>query len=99
VGVVEALAHPSRPARRLLDVVKTWPESLLTEVPLPAKYRTMRQLQPAEIDELVAAYQAGSMVRQLAGQFGIYRSTVGRHLAARGIDTKPPALHPAEYRQ
>lgn len=28
----------------------------------------------------------------LADRFGIHRTTVGKHLNARGIDTRPPAL-------
>jgi hypothetical protein len=59
-----------------------------------AEYRTAQRLGEAEVEELVAAYRSGATVRQLAGQFGIHRVTVGRHLAARGIDTHPPALHP-----
>jgi transposase-like protein len=42
----------------------------------------------------VAAYQAGSRLHELAPRFGISRSTVGKHLRTRGIDTKPPGLHP-----
>jgi DNA-directed RNA polymerase specialized sigma24 family protein len=53
----------------------------------------MRQLQPHEVDEMVAAYGDGATTLELAVQFGIHRSTVGQHLATRGIDTKPPGLH------
>lgn len=58
------------------------------------KYNTARQLRPAEVDELVEAYRDGANVQQLAAQFGVYRSTAGKHLATQGIDTKPPALPP-----
>jgi hypothetical protein len=54
----------------------------------------MRQLRPAEVDQLVSAFGAGSTVKALAAQFGIHRVTVGQHLRARGIDTKPPGLAP-----
>jgi DNA-directed RNA polymerase specialized sigma24 family protein len=54
----------------------------------------MRQLRPDEVDELVAAYKAGTTARELAVRFGIHRMTVGKHLRARGIDTTPPGLTP-----
>jgi predicted transcriptional regulator len=54
----------------------------------------MRQLQPADIDELMKIYEAGATVYELAEQFSINRKTVGKHLRARGVDTKPPGLHP-----
>lgn len=56
--------------------------------------RTSRRLRPAEVDELVAAYRSGATIRELAAQFGVHRATVGQHLAAQGVDTQPPALHP-----
>lgn len=59
-----------------------------------AEYRTSRRLGPSEVDELVAGYQSGVTISQLAGQFGVHRVTVGRHLATRGIDTQRPALQP-----
>jgi hypothetical protein len=95
VGVVEALAHPDLPARRLLDMAGAWPTSL-PNGPCPSNriYRTMRQLRPAEVDALVTAYEAGATVYDLAAQFGINRKTVGQHLRARGVDTKQPGLHP-----
>jgi hypothetical protein len=54
----------------------------------------MRQLRSFEVDELVQAYGAGATVYDLATQFGINRVTVGKPLRGRGIDTKPPGLHP-----
>jgi DNA-binding CsgD family transcriptional regulator len=92
VGVVEALAHICRPAKRLLEIAKTWPDGLSDEV-RGSKYRTMRQLRTDEIDHLVVIYQRGATVYELAERFGISRTTVGQHLRARGIDTKPPGLH------
>ncbi len=37
---------------------------------------------------MVVRYRAGVTVRQLATEFGIHRATVGRHLEARGVDTR-----------
>lgn len=83
----------------MIDIVRRMNENDQTDVPGLSStgrraYRTARQLRPAEVDELVATYQSGGTIRQLAVQFGIHRSTVGQHLSARGIDTQPPALHP-----
>jgi DNA-directed RNA polymerase specialized sigma24 family protein len=54
----------------------------------------MRQLRPDEVDELVAAYKAGTTARELAARFGIHRMTVGKHLRSCGIDTTPPGMTP-----
>jgi len=54
----------------------------------------MRQLRPAAVDHVVVTYQRGATVYELAERFGISRTTVGQHLRTRGIDTKPPGLHP-----
>jgi DNA-binding transcriptional ArsR family regulator len=95
--VVEALTHPSRRVRRLMDMAVTWADTVPDNVPIPAQtYRIMRQLRPAEIDDLVKAYAGGASVYELAKQFGIHRSTVGQHLRARGVDTTPIPLQPDE---
>lgn len=95
VGVIEALSHASRPVRRMLGIAVTWENVPTATPPAPeASYRTMRQLRPNEIDELVEAYRAGSTIQALASQLRLHRSTVGQHLRARGIDTQPPGLHP-----
>lgn len=89
VGAAEALANPVLPVRRLLAMGTTWPDAPPTEH-ASRPHRTARQLRPAEIDELAAAFQAGTSITELADQYGIYRVTVGRHLRARGLDTSPP---------
>jgi Recombinase/Recombinase zinc beta ribbon domain/Helix-turn-helix domain of resolvase len=94
VGVVEALAHPSQPVRRLLDLAKTWPDGLQGDGAAPTACRTARQLRPIEIDELVTRYTAGATVYDLADRFSISRATVGQYLRGCGVDTKPPGLHP-----
>jgi hypothetical protein len=99
VGLVEALAHPDRQARRLLDMGATWPNSGPEKLPEPVPYRTQRQLQPAEVDQVVEAYQVGATALELASRFGVYRTTIGKHLQSRGIDTSPPALLPENINQ
>lgn len=94
VGVVEALSSTSRPVKRLLDLATAWPNRDTYDASHIRSYRVMRQLQPADIDEMMKIYEAGATVYELAEQFSINRKTVGKHLRARGIDTKPPGLHP-----
>lgn len=53
-----------------------------------------RRLRPEEIDELVAAYVDGTTTKELGERFKIHKTTVGKHLRARGIDTTPPGLAP-----
>ncbi len=62
--------------------------------PEARKLRTARQLPSAEVHQLVIDYQAGATVYELAKLYGISRGIVGKHLRSRGIDTKPPGLHP-----
>ena len=44
-----------------------------------------RRLSPTEIDDLIEAYPAGATIRQLAGDYGIHRSTVAGHLDRHGV--------------
>ena len=44
-----------------------------------------RRLSPTDIDDLVAAYQAGATISQLAVEFGIHRATVAGHLDRHGV--------------
>jgi len=78
--------------KRLLKLAESWPDSTTDDVLQESTCKTARPLRPAEVDDLVAKYHAGTTVRELATQFGIHRATVGRYLKTRGIDTKPPAL-------
>ncbi|HEV8562694.1 MAG TPA: hypothetical protein VGR06_40780, partial [Actinophytocola sp.] len=61
-------------------------------LPAPTGCKTARQLRPAEIDRLVEAYNAGATTHELGARFGVWRGTIGRHLKARGIDTRAPNL-------
>ena len=67
----------------------TWPDGLENAVSRShSTCRTARRLQSSEVDELAEAYKAGASVAGLAKQLGINRETVGKHLKARGIDTR-----------
>jgi DNA-binding transcriptional ArsR family regulator len=100
MGVVEALAHPDRAARRLLDLAKTWPDGPQhCALPASTGCRPVRQLSPDEIHALVEAHRSGLAVGQISAQFGLHRSTVGRHLAACGINTRSLLLAPEEVKE
>jgi hypothetical protein len=90
LALAEALANPSRPVTRLLDLARTW-DNVPDDLPTQASYRTIRQLKVSDVDEMVALYDpaAGMGVKQLAARLGVHRSTVGKFLKARGIDTRP----------
>lgn len=101
MGAVEALSNRSTAVQRLLDLAKTWSDTPNGAGPTPQSksFKTLRKLKPAEIDELVERYQAGSSVYQLAKRYGIHRITIGRHLHSRGIDTTAPALTQEQVRE
>src|SRR5262249_5277692 len=47
-----------------------------------------RKLKPAEVDELVALYQAGARLAALGRQFGMHEQTVRAHLQRRGVELR-----------
>lgn len=53
-------------------------------------------LTPSEIDQLVADYEAGSGVQELAEKYGIRRATVFAHLQRRGVPRRRPGLNKQE---
>ena len=52
------------------------------------RFQTQRRLKPGEVGELVAKYESGMRVRQLAVEFKINRGTVMDHLRRRGVRTR-----------
>ena len=44
-----------------------------------------RRLSPTDVDDLIAACQAGATISQLAVEFGIHRTTVTGHLDRHGV--------------
>lgn len=60
-----------------------------------------RKLSPAEVDELVAAYQSGTDLSALSRQFGLHRQTARAHLKRRGVPLRSdsPVLTPAHVDQ
>lgn len=47
--------------------------------------QSQKRLDEGEIEELIAAYQAGSSVRELAKHFGCHRDTVSKKIKSHGI--------------
>lgn len=56
-------------------------------------------LTDTEIDELVAAYEAGATPRGLVKQFHIRRVTVAAHLARRGVPIRRAGLDSAQTKE
>lgn len=49
-------------------------------------------LTTAEVDDLVADYEAGAGVQELADKYGIHRATVFAHLRRRKVMRRRPGL-------
>jgi len=54
--------------------------------------RTARPLKPARVDALVAGYQSGRTMKELAAEFGINRRTVPAHLRRAGVPIRRGGL-------
>ncbi len=63
---------------------------------IPTRRQAHRRLRPDEIRELVAGYQAGSTVYELARQFRIHRTTVSDLLKQEGVLLRLAPLSPAQ---
>lgn len=48
-----------------------------------------RKLSPAEVGELVVAYEAGASQAELAERFGVHEQTVRAHLRRQGVRIRP----------
>ena len=53
-----------------------------------ARHRTQRPLRAADVDALIGQYRAGATVKELAGRFGISRTTVMAHLTRRNVQRR-----------
>ena len=52
------------------------------------KWQPPRRLSSEEVARLVARYEVGAKVRELASEFGVHKHTVSAHLARQGIPTR-----------
>jgi DNA-binding CsgD family transcriptional regulator len=96
VGVVQALSIPIHPAARLInnwDGRPTQNFSLSTEACSGFEVRQVQnRLAPDKVAELVACYQAGAQIDELAVQFGVNRSTVMAHRDRAGVERRSRSL-------
>jgi DNA-directed RNA polymerase specialized sigma24 family protein len=81
--------------RDLLDMVPSRPSVVNVRTPK----RVHRRLRSDQVDELVESYLAGSTLKEVAQQFGIYRTTVSELLEARGIERRYCSLTTEEIDQ
>lgn len=80
------MGHYSNPATEPTDEDRSGP---LDRAPLPAAPpRAQRRLRAADVDALLERYRAGETIMQLAGRFGISRTTVMAHLDRRGVERR-----------
>ena len=68
-------SNPFEQGERLRDLIEMVPKGS-PEVSVGPRKQVHRRLCPAEIEELVAGYQAGATACQLADRFRIHRTTV-----------------------
>jgi len=71
------------------------PAPMVTRAP----WRSVRRLNPAQIEQLVADYQAGQTVYELAAQYGINRKSVSKQLHAQGVTMRMGGLSDTQIEQ
>jgi DNA-directed RNA polymerase specialized sigma24 family protein len=54
--------------------------------------RRQRRLTPDQAAELVAEYQAGADLKELAARWGVHRTTVAGHLGRAGVELRRQGL-------
>lgn len=96
------LSHPPIPFLRLCEQdIRGLIESKAGKIDASSGPKTdappmLRQLKPAEVDEIVRLYEADAdrTPEQLAAHFGVHRTTVTYHLRRRGVTIRPrvPAM-------
>jgi DNA-directed RNA polymerase specialized sigma24 family protein len=57
-----------------------------------ARPGTARRLRSDDLDALVAGYEAGKTMKELAGEFGVSRQTVGGHLRRAKVPVRRAGL-------
>ncbi|NYH50679.1 DNA invertase Pin-like site-specific DNA recombinase [Nocardiopsis arvandica] len=87
--------NPAWLAAKLKALLRELPA---TTSPLPQRKKptktpgTAKRLKPQEIDELIAAYQAGTNVYKLGKRFGINRQTVSAVLKRHDVEIRKRGL-------
>ncbi len=65
----------------------------------PLARPVQRRLTSAQVVELVAEYQAGADMRQLAQRWDVHRTTVAGHLRRAGVDLRRQGLSEEQRRE
>lgn len=88
LDITEALvaqrSQPTNDTDEGTETVRIRPSDVRSEGPREEEGRLsnppQRRLSPADVHELIAAYQAGATISQLAADLGVHRTTVAVHL-------------------
>ena len=91
-------SNPFEQGERLRDLVEMVPKGS-PEVSAGPRKQVHRRLRPAEIEELVAGYQAGATACQLADRFRIHRTTVLSLLERQSVARRNRSLSFAQVVQ
>lgn len=96
VHLSEHLSNFPKRTEQLLAVPLADDGSKLVQPARRVLQRPNRKLSPAEIDQLVADYQAGICLTKLGERYGLHRQTAKAHLERRAISIRSelPALTP-----
>ena len=95
VEVMGRYLNPSDQGERLhdlLQIVPSRPKTVNGRTPKAIH----RRLRPAQVEELVIGYKAGSTVYQLAEQFRVNWETVSKLLERSGVPRRQRPLSPAQ---
>ena len=103
--VIRGFSKPIHPAQILILSWKTPEEclrkSLNGKIPVreyvPKQSHTRLDLQ--QIDDLVAAYQSGSTIKELTAQFQVHHTTVSNVLERCGVPRRSRPLTPEQIEQ
>jgi len=61
--------------------------------------KPMRTFRPAEIDKMVALYEQGKTIYQLADLFDCHRQTISRQLKSRGVHMRLTGMQPDQIEE
>jgi DNA invertase Pin-like site-specific DNA recombinase len=98
------LSNPSAPLLHLLKRSLALPAQDVPGLPLvrgctPPTTQRQRRLDAAEQEDLVARYQAGDLMTELAERYSIHRRTVSAILKRHGVPTRASGLSPEQIQQ
>lgn len=100
--VVELTRATSKFRARLIALARGLPELLgRPVVPAPpfAQRQHQRRLDPDEVAQLVAEYEAGDDMTVLAKTWSLHRTTVALHLQRAGVALRRQGLNPTQIDQ